>query len=129
MKKYISTSNVDPLPSWYWKSGLHDAKINQIQYIELEYDFHHKRPTRNYALITIDSRQALFDTSISAIKLFNCKIISNNENLCGFVWKCDSLNRINNKFNLDITLTKLNIETHFIVSFDHCELIKNPQFL
>lgn len=125
MKNYISTSDIVPLPTWYWKCGLHDARIKEIQYFELQYDYRHKSPTRNYALITIDSSQAMFDTSISAIKFYNYKIVSNNDNLRGFLWKCDSLRKANNKFSLDITLSNLNVETHFIISFDHCELIRN----
>ncbi len=124
MKKYNSKIEVNPLPTWYWEKGLHDAQIIDIQFYDLDYDFRCAKPLRNYALISIDASHALYDTSVCAIKLYNYKIVSRSDDLIGSWWKCEDLSMENEKYRLDITLSDARSEKHFVVKFDDCEIVR-----
>ena len=125
MKIYNSKTQITHLPEWYWKNGLHDARIIDVQYYDLEYDFRCSKPLRNYLLISIDARYAMFDTTICAIKLYNYKIASSDNDFKEFIWKSDNLAMENDKFVLETTLSKKGIQKNLVVKFDYCELIKN----
>ncbi len=61
-------------PDWYWKYGLHDAKILSICGLELVPDWHEKHPKRNCLEILLDSKNALCETNIKKISLYNYRI-------------------------------------------------------
>ena len=35
------------IPNWYWKKGLHDAKITGWQFENFDYDYSKRNPIRN----------------------------------------------------------------------------------
>ena len=63
-----------PLPDWYWKRGLHDAKILSVCELEFAPDWKEKRPKRNCLEIQLDSKNALFEQDIETISLYNYRI-------------------------------------------------------
>ncbi len=61
-------------PDWYWKFGLHDAKILSVCELELPPDWKEKRPERNCLEILLDGKNALGETNIKRISLSNYRI-------------------------------------------------------
>lgn len=61
-------------PNWYWKYGLHDAKILSICELELAPNWKEKHPKRNCLEILLDSKNALCETDIQRISLYNYRI-------------------------------------------------------
>ena len=61
-------------PDWYWKYGLHDAIILSVCELELAPDWKEKHPKRNCLEILLDSKNALCETNIKRISLYNYRI-------------------------------------------------------
>ncbi len=75
----------DSLPEWYWKFGLHDAKITLI------YEDFDKG--RSFLEIHVDATGAMFEQDVTKIKLYDYKIISPDDIdvLEGGYWITDSI--------------------------------------
>ena len=69
LKEYYSQ-----FPNWYWKYGLHDAIILSICELELAPNWKEKHPKRNCLEILLDSKNALCETNIKRISLYNYRI-------------------------------------------------------
>ena len=106
---------------FYWGKGLHDANIINCKEITFDYNVEEKNPIRNCLELVIDSRHALFDTTIKGIRLYNYKILSDLKNPLNLWWKEDKLETKNNKFIL--TIFGHNDEI-FIIRFDKGETIR-----
>lgn len=76
---------------YYFGKGLHDAEVLQINEIQLSYDYHEKNPRRNYLEIKLNSSQALFDSNVKAVRLYNYKIIEGDLSLIGTWWLDDQI--------------------------------------
>ena len=63
------------LPDWYWKKGLHDATILSVCELELAPDWKEKHPKRNCLEILLNGKNALFETNINRISLYNYRIV------------------------------------------------------
>ena len=74
---------------YYFCKGLHDAEVLQIKEIQLSYDYHEKNPRRNYLEIELNASQALFDSNVKAVRLYNYKIIEGDLSLIGTWWLDD----------------------------------------
>ena len=61
-------------PDWYWKYGLHDAMILSVCELELAPDWKERPPKRNCLEILLDSKNALYETNIKRISLYNYRI-------------------------------------------------------
>ncbi len=61
-------------PDWYWKYGLHDARILSVSEIQLVPDYKDKNPKWNCLEICLDSRSAIYERDIEKILLYNYKI-------------------------------------------------------
>ncbi len=97
-------------PPWYWRKGLHDALILRAEAIQLSYDYTQKNPRRTCLKIYLDASQAMFDTTVASISLYNYKILvdeSDNggygDGLDGCYWMQDHLRIENGKYLLEIT--------------------------
>ena len=62
-------------PDWYWKRGLHDAVILAVSELELAPDWNKKHPKRNCLEILLNGKNALFETNIKRISLYNYRIV------------------------------------------------------
>ncbi|MBR6513265.1 MAG: hypothetical protein IKT46_00385 [Clostridia bacterium] len=80
LRKYYES-----LPEWYWKRGIHDAKITMI-YEDFE-------KGRKFLDIHINAAGAIFEQDITKIRLYDHKIISpdNIGVLDGGFWLSDSI--------------------------------------
>ena len=111
------------LPAWYWPWGLHDAIIDQVlrcdrpQWIDGTY-YH------NSLTLSLDSRNALWDTTVSTITLLNYKVLSDDFDPTGCWWLFDTLRQVNSKYLLEIQLEnyeKRKAENKtYTVRFTHC---------
>ena len=61
-------------PDWYWKYGLHDAKILSVYELELASDWKEKPQKRNCLEIQLNSKNAMYETNIKKISLYNYHI-------------------------------------------------------
>ena len=110
MRVFRSGVDSGEVPPWYWLRGLHDALVLAVDTQELAYDVTQAKPVRNCMTIRLDAKAALFDTSVTAIHLFNYKVLEDGsesggygEGLTGCYWMQDRLRREKDKFILDIT--------------------------
>ena len=132
-KNDFSVSDEKPkLPEWYWHRGLHDAKIIRIEKLELPYDYKQRIPTRNCFVVHMDSEQAMFDTSVREIRLFNYKILTaelSSPDIEGTYWITDQLTEENGKYVLQVELRNSgrNSTYNFIlkIRFESAEIIRN----
>lgn len=132
-KKDLSVSDEKPrLPEWYWNRGLHDAKIVRIEKLELPYDFKLRNPTRNCFVFHLDSKQALFDTSVQEIRLFNYKILAADisaPDIEGTYWITDKLTEEDGKYFLQVELLNCgkNSTNNFLfkIRFESAEIIRD----
>ena len=103
------------LPDWYWKRGLHDAKILSVCELKLVPDWKEKHPKRNCLEILLDGKNALFETNIKKISLYNYRITDMNMNgvkpitleaFRNVYWLGDSIDRLDDgKYLLEIECT------------------------
>ena len=103
------------LPDWYWKRGLHDAKILSVCELKLVPDWKEKHPKRNCLEILLDGKNTLFETDIKKISLYNYRITDMNMNgvkpitleaFRNVYWLGDSIDRLDDgKFLLEIECT------------------------
>ncbi|HIY29150.1 MAG TPA: hypothetical protein H9679_09000 [Firmicutes bacterium] len=95
-------------PCWYWKQGLHDAKVLAIFEHQLEPDWKSPLPVYNAMEIQLDSSGALYETGITRIRLLNYKWISEPINVVDYPelwWEQDTLSCLpSGKFSLEIVL-------------------------
>ena len=102
-------------PDWYWKYGLHDAIILSACEWELEPDWKEKYPKRNCLEILLDSKNALLETNIKRISLYNYRITGMKMNATDPIaleafrdvsWLGDSIEQLKDgKFLLEIECT------------------------
>ena len=132
-KNDLSVSEEKPkLPEWYWNRGLHDAKIVRIEKLELPYDYKQRIPKRNCFVVHMDSKQAMFDTSVREIRLFNYKILTaepSSLDIEGTNWITDQLTEENGKYVLQVELHNCGrsgtYNFLFIIRFESAEIIRN----
>lgn len=110
MRVFRSGVDSGEVPQWYWLRGLHDALVLAVDTQEFAYDVTQAKPVRNCMTIRLDAKAALFDTSVTAIHLFNYKVLEDGsesvgygEGLTGCYWMQDRLRREKEKYILDIT--------------------------
>ncbi|MPM91192.1 hypothetical protein SDC9_138319 [bioreactor metagenome] len=114
---YHSGDYSDKQPDWYWVQGLHDSKIINAQYYELDYDYKRKKVNKNTLCLDIDSSSALSDTTVKSISFINCKFNSNVD-LSGCIWFADKLFFENEKYRLALTFTDCEREDTVNIIFD-----------
>ena len=120
MGVYRSGVDSGEVPQWYWLRGLHDALVLGVETQEFAYDVTQRKPVRNCMVIRLDARGALFDTSVTAIRLYNYKVLQGAE-LKGCHWMQDRLRREKDKFILDIIAPGKN-DFLYSVRFDFAEV-------
>ncbi len=110
MRVYRSGVDSGEAPQWYWHRGLHDALVLGVETQELPYDVTQRKPVRNSMTIRLDARGAMFDTAVTAIRLYNYKVLRDESEVGGYgagltdcYWMQDRLRCEKGKFILDIT--------------------------
>ena len=79
--KIYSTSYPENPPEWYWTKGLHDAGITEVESFEFPFDYNKfigqkSKYDRNLLKLKIDSKGAIYDTSVKEIHFYNYKILT-----------------------------------------------------
>lgn len=109
------------LPQWYWTRGLHDATILRAEQIDVAavpggaYE-------QNCLQLHLDTRIALFDTSISSIRFYNYKVLSEDTALEGAWWLSDTIRTVGSKYLLEIQLQNGREIQTFAIRFTRCEV-------
>lgn len=117
-------------PCWYWKQGLHDAKVLAIFERQLEPDWKSPLPVYNAMEIQLDSSGALYETGITKIRLLNYKWKSQPVNVADdseLWWEQDTLSCLSNgKFSLEIILqTPKKVRSLLQIEFAAAEVEKS----
>lgn len=117
-------------PCWYWKQGLHDAKVLAIFERQLEPDWKSALPVYNAMEIQLDSSGALYETGITKIRLLNYKWKSQPVNVADdseLWWEQDTLSCLSNgKFSLEIILqTPKKVRSLLQIEFAAAEVEKS----
>lgn len=76
----------------------------------------------NYLEMSIDASLALFDTTVKAIKFFNCKVMTPELQIKDMWWVRDKLYSLGEKYMLEIDLMSSKSQYRFILRFDYCEV-------
>ena len=118
------------LPQWYWKKGIHDAIIMQIDVKEFDYDYTEKNPRRNALVFRLDASYAMFDTEIKEIHFINFKNLSGDfypEKYKESWWIEDELLFDDKKKRWEILVilgNKYNINREIHFAFSHAQVIR-----
>ena len=113
-------------PDWYWKKGLHDARILHAEELLFPCDYKNARPERTAFKLHLNAQNAIFETKIKNITLYDYQILSEFESLDGVYWLSDTLTEENGRYILEIILCSLlyNNEFAFKISFTHADIEK-----
>lgn len=98
---HIDEQHVE-FPKWYWKKGRHDAIVTGVSTCEFEYNSTIR--ASNCVEIRLDASQAMFDTSVKAIRSYNCKVLTPGLDIAGMWWVKDRLSSEGDKYLLEIEL-------------------------
>ena len=132
--KIYSSGYPENPPEWYWAGGLHDAGITAIETFEFPFDYNKfirqkSKYDRNLLKLTIDSKSALYDTSVHEIRFYNYKILTPDislENRKIIWWLSDRLIENDNDFVLEIDLQDFDSypeDFTFKIRFERAEVI------
>ncbi len=75
----------------YWERGLHDAEILAAE------------PLEDGLMLRLDTRLAMFDTTVRAIRFRHCKVLTDRD-IIGCWWLGDTLTREKGKYVLTVDL-------------------------
>jgi len=109
------------IPPWYWRRGLHDARILNLHAIDLS----DNRDLPSYYTgveLEIDSSQAMYDTSVAAIRFYNYKILTCDVPLNDCWWISDSLQVKGRKYLLQIDVGNPVGQGQFVIRFESCSV-------
>ncbi len=117
-------------PDWYWKFGLHDAKILSVIELQLPPDYKSQNLKYNCLEICLDAKNAMFEHDVKKISLFNYKILTPEIDINKMEkpwWIKDFLTQLpNNKYRLEIGIeTARGKQKQFIVEFEKAETERN----
>ena len=122
-------------PDWYWATGLHDAGIVGVESFEFPFDYNKfvgqkSKYNRNLLKLKIDSKGAIYDTSVKEIHFYNYKILTPDislENRKIIWWLADRLIANDNNFVLEIDLQDFNAypeDFTFKIKFERIEVVR-----
>lgn len=131
-KTYISGSPENP-PEWYWTAGLHDACIIGVESFEFPFDYNkfvgdRNKYVRNLLALKINAKPALYDSSITEIRLFNYSTLTQGlslENRKKVWWLADRLVNHGDHYILEIDLLDFESDPEeftYKVKFDRAEV-------
>lgn len=133
--KEYSAQYPEKPPAWYWIKGLHDAGITEVEVFEFPFDYkkfieEKNKYTRNLLKLKVDSKGALFDTTVKEIRFYNYKILTPDislENRKVIWWLSDRLSEVDGYFVLEIDLHDSKSypeDLTFKVKFERAEVIR-----
>ena len=126
--KVYSTGYPENPPEWYWTRGLHVACIKAVESFEFLFDYNNYN--RNLLKLIIDSKGAIYDTSVKEIRFYNYKILTSDfslDNRKTIWWLSDRLIENGDNYILEIDLQDLDSypeEFTFKIKFEQVEVIR-----
>ena len=86
-------------PSWYWKHGLHDAKILNVEDFGEGVDRRRGRYYRNCLVLSLDSSGAIYESNIESVIFYNYEVKKADASISKLLqtwWMSDSLEQLLN---------------------------------
>lgn len=120
------------MPAWYWKSGLHDARILSLDELTLTFDWKSPNPRCNCLRIHLDADGAMFDSLVTTVLLYNYKLrvmdIADNE-FGKTWWLWDDIERLpDGRWHLAVdAVTSKGVEKRIVVDFRDAEVERKQQ--
>ena len=110
--KIYNSNYPDEPPEWYWTLGLHDACITDVEAFMFPFDYDKfskdkQKYDRNLLVLKVDAKGALYDMSVTEIRLHNYKILTREislENRKKIWWMADRLSVEGDHYVLEIDL-------------------------
>ena len=112
-------------PEWYWEKGLHDADIKSVSLCSLDYDVRKADPIRNYLLVELDPRNAMFDTGVYAIRFYNAAVTAGSIDVAGTWWIDDELSYDGKKYTLTVRVGSRKKNGFFTVKFEYAAVSRS----
>lgn len=115
-------------PKWYWKRGLHDARILSAESLDLSYEYTVEKSYYNCFAFKLNGEDAMFEQDITEIRLYNFKILSSpfdiSELQMGW-WIADELSKNNGWYRLNLEYENKKCKPRKIsISFETAEVIR-----
>ena len=79
---------------------------------------------QNYVFLQIDAACALFDTAVTEIIFYNCKELSEDSTLDGWIWKRDELSCEGDKYLLSVVFRRGMEMKTYRIRFRNCVVHK-----
>lgn len=111
-------------PAWYWSKGLHDAVLVKKTIIQTPGSISGAY-YQNGIVFQIDAACALFDTAVTEIVFYNCKELSGDCALDGWIWKSDELSRDGDRYLLSVVFRQGMATKTYRIRFRDCVVRKN----
>ena len=115
------------LPAWYWKRGIHDAKILDITELENGFDKTKGKHYRNCLILTLDSSGAIYEIDIKKIIFYNYEVRMSNAPVLGLSetwWMGDTIEQLSNGnylLNFEVSLEN-NDRLNFSMEFEYADV-------
>ena len=115
------------LPVWYWKRGIHDAKILDITELENGFDKTRGKHYRNCLILTLDSVGAIYEVDIKKIIFYNYEVRMSNAPVLGLSetwWMGDTIEQLSNGnylLNFEVSLEN-NDRLNFSMEFEYADV-------
>ena len=115
------------LPAWYWKRGIHDAKILDITELENGFDKTKGKHYRNCLILTLDSVGAIYEIDIKKIIFYNYEVRMSNAPVLGLSetwWMGDTIEQLSNGnylLNFEVSLEN-NDRLNFSMEFEYADV-------
>ena len=115
------------LPAWYWKRGIHDAKILDVWKLENGVDKKRGKYYRNCLVLSLDSSGAIYERNIKKIIFYNYEVKMSNvpiSQLSKTWWMTDKIERLSNgNYLLNFEVDPENHERwHFSIEFEYIDV-------
>lgn len=112
-------------PDWYWEKGLHDADIKSVSLCSLDYDVRQAAPIRNYLLVELNPRNAMFDTGVYAIRFCNAAVTAGSTDVAVTWWIDDELSYDGKKYTLTVRVGSRKKNGFFTVKFEYAAVSRS----
>ena len=123
-RRYIHAATVpDWYPEWYWKNGLHDARIIGKKTVMLSPTDSKRTGKWTYVELKIDAEGALMNSKVRALRFYNCKEITKGVDIADWWWQSDSLSQKDETYVLHVNLVRHPDCKEYCISFSSCEIV------
>lgn len=115
----FKSNRKENIPAWYWKNGLHDAKIISVSEVILLPDWKTVFSEEKYLEILLDGRDAQYERDIAGIALYDYSIQTKNIDLNALKnawWLNDTVESLNDGF-YRLTLEHMPQEAEYAEQF------------